>query len=121
MPAASEGMSAPALKARCPASAWMTARALALRLHGGGALHQGHQPGMPLALRAQGGEPGEFGFPGAGAVAMGAARVGGDQRPAVGQAVRPALLHQQRMDSTAYAAVSWSVPTVTQPVFAATS
>jgi hypothetical protein len=42
-------------------------------------------------------------------------------RPAVGQAARPAAFHQRRIDSTANTAVSWSVPTLTQPVFAATS
>jgi hypothetical protein len=52
------------------------------------------QPGL-------GGECRQLGLPRPGAVAVGAARIRGD--------------------STANAAVSWSVPTLTQPVFAATS
>jgi hypothetical protein len=33
----------------------------------------------------------------------------------------PVVFHQERMVLTANAAVSWSVPTLTQPVFAARS
>jgi hypothetical protein len=42
-------------------------------------------------------------------------------RRARGYSLLPAAFHQRRIDSTANAAVSWSVPTFTQPAFAVTS
>ena len=66
-----------------------------------------------------GGQGGEFGLPQAGAVSVGAAAVGGDQQPArVGGATLPTAAHQERIVLTANAAVSWSVPTLTQPASA---
>ena len=69
-----------------------------------------------------GGESGQFGLPLSGAVAVGAAAVGADQQSvrarvaALADAGPPVW-----MLSTANSAVSWSVPTLTQPVSAATS
>ena len=72
------------------------------------------QPGL-------GGEGGQSAST-AGAVAVGAARVGGDQQPVgVRVAAAPTACHQRRMVATAKAAVSWSAPTVTQPASAARS
>jgi hypothetical protein len=42
-------------------------------------------------------------------------------RRAAGYSLLPAAFHQRRMDSTANAAVSWSVPTLTHPALAVTS
>jgi hypothetical protein len=40
---------------------------------------------------------------------------------AAGQVAVPAVRHQRRIEATANIAVSWSVPTLTQPVFAVVS
>jgi len=70
-----------------------------------------------------GGQGGQFGLPQRGAVAVGAAAIGGDQqqpgrlRVAGGAGGLPPAADR----STANAAVSWSVPTLTEPVSAATS
>ena len=62
------------------------------------------------------------GLPGPGPVAVGPAGVGGDQQPPrAGVVFRPRPCHQRRIDSTANAAVSRSVPTLTQPALAARS
>lgn len=65
------------------------------------------------------GQRGQFELPGTGAIAVGAARVGGDEQAPglrVGGAANRG--HQRRIEATAKAAVSWSVPTLTQPVLA---
>ena len=64
----------------------------------------------------------EAGLPGLGPVAVGPARVGGDQQGAgagIMRLRRP--FHQRRKVSTANTAVSWSIPTLTQPVLRARS
>src|SRR5512132_3056500 len=68
-----------------------------------------------------GGQGGQFGLPLPGAVAVGPAAVGGDQQPGrVGVGGPPCLVPPLADGATANAAVSWSVPTPTQPVFSVT-
>ena len=64
----------------------------------------------------------QLGFPEPVAVAVGAARVGGDQQPGRTRIVDdPRACHQRRIEATANAEVSWSTPTLTQPASAVRS
>ena len=70
---------------------------------------------MPMSL----GERGQFLLPQPQPVAVGAAGVGGDQqfRRSLGRCLAK-VVHQRRIVATAKAAVSPSLPTVTQPASA---
>src|SRR4051794_4529803 len=69
-----------------------------------------------------GGQRGQLGLPQPGAGAVGRATVGGDEPlPGAGVAPWPTASHHRAMVATAKAEVSWSIPTPTQPVFAARS
>ena len=68
------------------------------------------------------GQPLQLQPPQAHPVAVAAAAVGSDEQP-LGSGVHrlPISSHQRRMLCTANSAVSWSIPTLTQPMFAVTS
>jgi hypothetical protein len=64
-------------------------------------------------------KPSHLGLPGPHPVAVGPARIAQtSSRSALGYSARPACCHQRRSVATANAAVSWSVPTLTQPALA---
>ena len=65
----------------------------------------------------------QLGLPEPVAVAVGAARVRGDQQPGARRdsRPRPRACHQRRIEATANAEVSWSTPTFTQPASAVRS
>jgi hypothetical protein len=87
---------------------------------GGGAGVFRAQGVVPVAVPVVAVQPG---LPCAGAVAVGAGGVRGDQQPPGGGGRRcvPSRSRQRRIDSTANPAVSWPVPVDTQPAFAASS